>query len=52
MTQTLQGRDEAQMIASILAGDSQQFHQLIRPYERDCTSWRYPCCETKPMQKT
>ena len=22
------------MIASILAGDSQQFHQLIRPYER------------------
>ncbi len=34
MTQTLQGRDEAQMIASILAGDSQQFHQLIRPYER------------------
>ncbi len=34
MTQPLQGRDEAQMIASILAGDSQQFHQLIRPYER------------------
>lgn len=34
MTQTLQGRDEAQMIASILAGDSRQFHQLIRPYER------------------
>jgi RNA polymerase sigma-70 factor (ECF subfamily) len=34
MTQTLQGRDEAQMIASILAGDSQLFHQLIRPYER------------------
>jgi RNA polymerase sigma-70 factor, ECF subfamily len=34
MTQTLQGRDEAQMIASILAGDMQQFHQLIRPYER------------------
>lgn len=34
MTQTLVGRDEAQMIASILAGDSQQFHQLIRPYER------------------
>jgi RNA polymerase sigma-70 factor (ECF subfamily) len=34
MTQTLEGKDEAQMIASILAGDSQQFHQLIRPYER------------------
>lgn len=27
-------RDEAQMIASILAGDSQLFHELIRPYER------------------
>jgi RNA polymerase sigma-70 factor, ECF subfamily len=34
MTQILEGRDEAQMIASILAGDSQQFHELIRPYER------------------
>ncbi len=27
-------RDEAQMIASIIAGDSQLFHELIRPYER------------------
>ena len=27
-------RDEAQMIAKILAGDSQLFHELIRPYER------------------
>jgi RNA polymerase sigma-70 factor, ECF subfamily len=27
-------RDEAQMIASILAGQSQLFHELIRPYER------------------
>ncbi len=27
-------RDEAQMIASILAGDTQQYHDLIRPYER------------------
>jgi RNA polymerase sigma-70 factor, ECF subfamily len=26
-------RDEAQMIAKILAGDSQLFHELIRPYE-------------------
>lgn len=34
MTAMLQGRDEAQMIASILAGDSHQFHQLIHPYER------------------
>jgi len=27
-------RDEAQMIASILAGDTQRYHDLIRPYER------------------
>jgi RNA polymerase sigma-70 factor (ECF subfamily) len=27
-------RDEAQMIASILAGDTQLYHELIRPYER------------------
>src|SRR6201999_1190455 len=27
-------RDEAQMIAAILAGDVQLFHELIRPYER------------------
>jgi len=27
-------RDEAQIIASILAGSTHQFHDLIRPYER------------------
>lgn len=27
-------RDEAQMIASILAGDAQLYHELVRPYER------------------
>jgi RNA polymerase sigma-70 factor, ECF subfamily len=27
-------RDESRMIASILAGDAQLFHELIRPYER------------------
>jgi RNA polymerase sigma-70 factor (ECF subfamily) len=27
-------RDEAQMIASILAGEKHLFHELIRPYER------------------
>jgi RNA polymerase sigma-70 factor, ECF subfamily len=27
-------RDESRMIASILAGETQQFHELIRPYER------------------
>ncbi len=29
-----ESRDEAQLIASILAGDTQLYHQLIRPYER------------------
>ena len=27
-------RDEKQLIASILGGETQQFHELIRPYER------------------
>jgi RNA polymerase sigma-70 factor, ECF subfamily len=30
----MEPRDEAQMIAAILAGDTQLYHQLIRPYER------------------
>ena len=34
MTDTLASRDEAQMIAAVLAGNSQVFHELIRPYER------------------
>jgi len=34
MAATSEVRDEAQMIASIIAGDSQLFHELIRPYER------------------
>jgi RNA polymerase sigma-70 factor, ECF subfamily len=34
MAATTEVRDEAQMIAKILAGDSQLFHELIRPYER------------------
>jgi RNA polymerase sigma-70 factor (ECF subfamily) len=34
MTGTTEPRDEAQIIASILAGDIQLYHQLIRPYER------------------
>ncbi len=34
MAATSEVRDEAQMIAKILAGDSQLFHELIRPYER------------------
>src|ERR1700722_20075507 len=34
MTGTLESRDEAKMIASILAGNTHEFHELIRPYER------------------
>jgi RNA polymerase sigma-70 factor, ECF subfamily len=34
MTATLDTRDEAKMIASILAGNTHEFHELIRPYER------------------
>ena len=34
MTETLETRDEAQMIVSILAGETQLYHELIRPYER------------------
>jgi RNA polymerase sigma-70 factor (ECF subfamily) len=34
MTASTESRDEAQMIATILAGDTQLYHQLIRPYER------------------
>lgn len=34
MTAKTEPRDEAQMIAAILAGDTQLYHQLIRPYER------------------
>ncbi len=34
MTEVAESRDEGQMIASILAGNSNEFHALIRPYER------------------
>jgi RNA polymerase sigma-70 factor (ECF subfamily) len=34
MDAELSVRDEASMIAAILAGDSEQYHELIRPYER------------------
>jgi RNA polymerase sigma-70 factor, ECF subfamily len=34
MNEECSNRDEALMIASILAGDTQQYHDLIRPYER------------------
>jgi RNA polymerase sigma-70 factor (ECF subfamily) len=34
MTAISESRDEAQIIASILAGNSQEFHELIRPHER------------------
>src|ERR1700736_2303849 len=34
MNVELSVRDEGQMIASILGGDTEQYHDLIRPYER------------------
>jgi RNA polymerase sigma-70 factor (ECF subfamily) len=34
MTTATEQRDESRMIASILAGESHLFHELIRPYER------------------
>ncbi len=34
MTGTCETRDEAHLIASILAGETQLYHELIRPYER------------------
>lgn len=34
MTRTCETRDEAQLIASVLAGETQLYHELIRPYER------------------
>src|SRR5580698_7213719 len=34
MTVITSGRDEAAMIASILAGNTHEFHELIRPHER------------------
>jgi RNA polymerase sigma-70 factor, ECF subfamily len=34
MTAISETRDEAQIIASILAGNTREFHELIRPHER------------------
>ena len=34
MTGVSESRDEGQIIASILAGNTHEFHDLIRPYER------------------
>jgi len=38
MTAVFESRDEAQMIASILAGNTHEFHDLIQPYERSVYS--------------
>ena len=34
MDMELSVRDEEQMIASVLSGDTEKYHDLIRPYER------------------
>ena len=38
MTASVEIRNEAQMIASILAGNTHEFHTLIQPYERSVYS--------------
>ncbi len=38
MTAVFESRDEGQMIASILAGNTHEFHNLIQPYERSVYS--------------
>jgi RNA polymerase sigma-70 factor, ECF subfamily len=38
MTASVETRNEAQMIASILAGNTHEFHTLIQPYERSVYS--------------
>jgi RNA polymerase sigma-70 factor, ECF subfamily len=38
MTAAFENRDETQMIASILAGNTHEFHDLIQPYERSVYS--------------
>lgn len=38
MMEISESRDEAQMIASILSGNTHEFHDLIRPYERSVYS--------------
>jgi RNA polymerase sigma-70 factor (ECF subfamily) len=38
MTASVENRNEAQMIASILAGNTHEFHILIQPYERSVYS--------------
>jgi RNA polymerase sigma-70 factor, ECF subfamily len=43
MAGTSECRDEARMIASILAGDKQLYHELIRPYERSVYMMALSC---------
>jgi RNA polymerase sigma-70 factor, ECF subfamily len=38
MNASIENRNEAQMIASILAGNTHEFHTLIQPYERSVYS--------------
>ena len=47
MAGTSECRDEAQMIASILAGDKQLYHELIRPYERSVYMMALSCLKNE-----
>ena len=52
MAGTTETRDEAQMIASIIAGESHLFHELIRPYERKVYAMAQSFCTTRPTPRT
>ena len=47
MAGTSECRDETRMIASILAGDKQLYHELIRPYERSVYMMALSCLKNE-----
>ncbi len=47
MTKATPGRDEMQMIAAILAGDTHLFHDLIRPYEHSVYMMTLSCLKNE-----
>ncbi|MGC2619802.1 MAG: sigma-70 family RNA polymerase sigma factor [Acidobacteriaceae bacterium] len=47
MAEEIANRDEARMIASILDGDVQLYHQLIRPYERSVYAVSLSCMKNQ-----
>lgn len=47
MTKATPGRNEMQMIAAILAGDTHLFHDLIRPYEHSVYMMTLSCLKNE-----